>query len=821
MRRIILLSSALLALPVQLPAQSPWTHLTLSGAGPLLNSTPLVYDPNNSRLIVFGGYAGGPCCTGLSDTWILLNADGVGGTPQWQQLSPVGSLPPGRVAHSAVYDETNNRMIIFSGGVGGCGAYCTLFPDVWVLANANGAGGTPIWTQLAPGAPNGAPAPRAGHRAVYDPTTNHMTIFGGGNNGGADRNDVWVLTNANGLGGTPQWIPLSPLGGPPAGREVFISTYDPSANAMTLFGGCCPFQGDLWILSNANGIGTPSWQQVPQTSPAPGTVANWNYGYDQASNQLIFFGGSTSFGAFRNDLWVLNNANGSGTPAWTNPIPNGAQGSPPGGAPLGAYDATRKRLMILADSANLWVLDATAVGVGPTTGTINATTNLPAATFTIAKADGSATYSGSGTSATFNNAPAGIYTITFGSVPKYLSPPPQTATLNPGQTLTLDAGIYLPVTLSVCPAASPQCGVSLSQLTFSYQQGAGVASSQQIVVSSNAPSLAFAISTVTDSTNGSWLTILPSAAATPATITISVASGLQKGTYAALISIVASGANNSPSQISLLLTVTQGPPPPTGACTPPQSIFADDSGSHGLSETTLSNQRLDAGQLKTDVLIHNHMRFWLTASAKGDSPTNPLLLPIANGGSAGQAGLYYLVPPCATGVSSTPPYLNCSAPGTAAWTAAFCSPGTETITLSITTTSAAMTLTTFLLRELLQNSGLVQDVTVAFDIAQQLYERVPLFKRAVTCAAKGTSLTDGACIAQSLLELAMNQEQLSEIVAILAAEAVTLTASAIVEALIRLPIDLEQMAADLIIYGIQTQSSVPMLGTETITLVGR
>lgn len=72
------------------------------------------------------------------------------------------------------------------------------------------------------------------------------------------------------------------------------------------------------------------------------------------------------------------------------------------------------------------------------TGAISVTTNLAAAAFTIA---GPATFSGSGASATFNNAPAGAYTITFGSVPGYTTPTLQTQTLSVGETITF-SGIY-------------------------------------------------------------------------------------------------------------------------------------------------------------------------------------------------------------------------------------------------------------------------------------------------------------------------------------------------------------------------------------------
>ena len=543
---------------------SPWAHFTLSGGNPSLNGTPPVYDPASNRLIVFGGCASGPWCTGISDTWVLTNANGSGGIPQWQQLVPSGPLPPGRITHSEVYDQANNRMTIFGGGTGvGCGVYCVLLNDVWVISNANGLGGTPTWTQLSPLMPNGAPAPRSAHQAIYDPITNRMTIFGGSNNGVMTiPNDTWVLTNANGLGGTSQWIPLSPAGGSPARRSGFISAYDQAKNRMTVFGGCCPFMGDLWTLSGANGIGTTAWQPITQTSPAPGTLSNWNSGYDQTAQTLLFFGGSPSFGTFRNDVWVLNNANGVGQPAWMNTIPNGAPGSPPAGAPPGTFDAVRKRLMILLDSTDLWVLDATG-SLNLSTGTITVTTTqqngqpLTGAPFTLTK-DG-APYASGLTPFSTTTAPAGTYTVTFGAVAGYNTPSPQTATLTAGQTLSFN-GSYTPVTLSLCPTASPRCSQSL---TFSYQKGvAGPVQPQQVAVSSDGPVLGFS-ATATSNPPG-WLTVLPSTGTTPATLSVGIIplNNVAPGTYSGQVSVTAADATNSPQALLVTLIVTAGPTPP-------------------------------------------------------------------------------------------------------------------------------------------------------------------------------------------------------------------------------------------------------------------
>ena len=72
----------------------------------------------------------------------------------------------------------------------------------------------------------------------------------------------------------------------------------------------------------------------------------------------------------------------------------------------------------------------------PETGTINVTTNLAAASFSIT---GQAVYDGSGTSFTEANAPAGQYTIKYGAVAGYKTPPPQTQLLGVGDTIGFSA----------------------------------------------------------------------------------------------------------------------------------------------------------------------------------------------------------------------------------------------------------------------------------------------------------------------------------------------------------------------------------------------
>ena len=284
-----------------------WTQLEPIGDRPIARHChTAVYDPPANRMTIFGGCADHFCNVRLADVWVLMNADGTGGPPQWIQLFPSGTPPPSRSHLQAAYDSTNNRMIIFGGR--GASIFSPL-NDTWVLTNANGLGGQPQWIQLAPAGT--LPVPRVSHSAVYDALSNRLIIFGAhpvGSN--PSLNDTWVLANANGLGGPPQWTQLNPTN-PPPGRYGHPATYDPATNRMMFFSGTAPvgYVSDSWVLTNANGIGGPSaWSRIIPTGALPIAREGHRAVYDQASNRMVIFGGWTGFQL--NDTWVLTNANG-------------------------------------------------------------------------------------------------------------------------------------------------------------------------------------------------------------------------------------------------------------------------------------------------------------------------------------------------------------------------------------------------------------------------------------------------------------------------------------------------------------------------------
>ena len=323
-----------------------WVQLSPTGqTPPPVFGHTAVYDPGTNRMIVFVGVSGND--QSLNQVWVLSNANGIGGSSAWTLLSPTGPPPPTRGFHTAVYDPGTNRMTVFGGFHGGISDVA--FNDVWVLTNANGLNGTPQWIQLAPagGGPN-----RAQHTAIYDSATNRMTIFGGcsgspGNCGSFLTNTVWTLINANGLGGTPQWVQLSPLGTLPAARTLHSATYDPASNRMMVFGGGVRgVLNDTWVLTNADGLGgIPQWIQLSPTGSLPPGRNSHRAVYHPETNRMTIFSGASS-STEMNDVWVLSNANGTnGAPTWTQIL---ASGSPPlpREASASVYDPGSNRMIV-------------------------------------------------------------------------------------------------------------------------------------------------------------------------------------------------------------------------------------------------------------------------------------------------------------------------------------------------------------------------------------------------------------------------------------------------------------------------------------------
>jgi hypothetical protein len=294
-------------------APPTWLELAPAGFLPVARyGQSAIMDSAHDVMTVFGG---SHWTTGLNDTQVLVGADGKQGTPRWYQLATVGAPPVGSYSNG-MYDPANNRMIIYGGATG---------MDVWVLTNPNAHTATqPTWTQLKTSATvENMPSVLTGYeQCTYDPIRNVMMAYD-------STAGVWVLTHANGLGGTPTWTMLNPSGAGPSGRSAFTAVYDPTSNRMIVFGG----QGggvefnDMWALTNANGqSGAPAWIKLTTgTATKPAPRSGHTAVYDPTNDAMTIFSGIGQPA----DTWTATHASGvTHAPVWKL-VDNGAAGPLP------------------------------------------------------------------------------------------------------------------------------------------------------------------------------------------------------------------------------------------------------------------------------------------------------------------------------------------------------------------------------------------------------------------------------------------------------------------------------------------------------------
>ena len=168
------------------------------------------------------------------------------------------------------------------------------------------------------------PPALSGPSLAYDPAS-HQTILFGQSDGNAE---TW---NWNGY----TWTQLKPGVQPPA-RSYAAMAYDPAVRALVLFGGLSNENqqyNDTWLWNGS------TWTALTPTASTPSARALSSLAYDQATGQLILFGGDSN-GTYLNSTYVLNSANLT----WTKLDPATAPASR--AASSLAYDTATRQLVL-------------------------------------------------------------------------------------------------------------------------------------------------------------------------------------------------------------------------------------------------------------------------------------------------------------------------------------------------------------------------------------------------------------------------------------------------------------------------------------------
>jgi hypothetical protein len=249
----------------------------------------------------------------------------------WRAESLTAGLSPARSSVAAAFDSRRRALLVFGGDFPGGGTLADLRSfDV----------STRTWRAVVTTGPT--PAPRAGARAVYDPATDRMYMYGGVG-ATTPASELWSLGLAS---SPPQWS-LVPASQVPTGSQSGAAlALDTRRQRLCLFGGLNPPTSDVWTLDPLGN--PPTWSRL-QTSGTPPSGRGYSaFIYDPIGDRLLVHGGADPFSSDRSDVWALSL---SGTPTWSELHPD----SPPPARAFHAfaYDAAHDRMLVYGDFNNV------------------------------------------------------------------------------------------------------------------------------------------------------------------------------------------------------------------------------------------------------------------------------------------------------------------------------------------------------------------------------------------------------------------------------------------------------------------------------------
>ncbi len=259
---------------------SIWNEIKTSNAPVPRTFSPLVYDAENNRLMLFGGskvlFGTTPDAQNLlNDTWEFRNE-------QWNKLNTENAPSP-RAEAMMAYDESRKTIVLFGGYNIQNGEYLKL-NDTWEFRDGD-------WHLME----GRGPSPRHGVSLAYDPEDKSVLLFGGSTidkQYGENTGETWRWNGK-------EWSKLQLK--QPTGVFNASMVYDLENKEFIRFGG---WNGgsrinDTWIFRNNQ------WDKL-ETDPGPAPRNHSAMAYDEKHNRTVLFGGHDGRNIF-GDTWIFSN----------------------------------------------------------------------------------------------------------------------------------------------------------------------------------------------------------------------------------------------------------------------------------------------------------------------------------------------------------------------------------------------------------------------------------------------------------------------------------------------------------------------------------
>ena len=263
-----------------------WQEMTPLESPGLRTGSPLVYDIESDRMVVFSGWDSlGYDGSRYNDTFTYDY-----NTNTWTNMSPVVQ-PAGRGGHAMTYSQKDDTMIMFGGITGHQTDYDKFMADTWTYdLNTN------TWTNMSPAS---NPTPRAFTSLAYDNKSDVFVLFGGWPGGwGNAHQDTWIYNLTSNT-----WTNVT-TSIHPDGRLLSSMIYDYTNDRTLLFSGTDwdEFKSEIWEYNVTANLWT---ELIPTTSgPSFGSGS----AFDIQSDLVISTGGPIDLdeSIFVSQTWAFN-----------------------------------------------------------------------------------------------------------------------------------------------------------------------------------------------------------------------------------------------------------------------------------------------------------------------------------------------------------------------------------------------------------------------------------------------------------------------------------------------------------------------------------
>jgi N-acetylneuraminic acid mutarotase/predicted phosphodiesterase len=269
---------------------------------PLRQLTPLVYDSESDRIIIFGGSIEN-IEVEYSDTWSYDY-----NTNTWEEMSP-STHPPASNSHMMAYHSGADSVVLFGGHTSGSGSDWMNHNQTWTYDY-----NTDTWTNMNPAV---APPSMCGGTMEYDSESNLIVLFGGWPDGGINSppiRETWTYNLA-----TNTWTNVT-TGAEPSARSWPQMAYDSESDNIVFFGGFA-LGANLWEIYNDTwtyDANTNTWTEISTEGPnITGDLV-----YDSESDRMVFYGGCLDMSEFPEDLVAETWQYDTNTETWEKMVNN-------------------------------------------------------------------------------------------------------------------------------------------------------------------------------------------------------------------------------------------------------------------------------------------------------------------------------------------------------------------------------------------------------------------------------------------------------------------------------------------------------------------